>query len=93
MYLSHCLIISTHLHENNRNPPRNVKNVAAEMAVGDSLIFFDGGFELVADWLRPLLQRFKESPHSLVAPVVMPIDPVTMGLRNMTEMEVPTYME
>ncbi|CAG9134199.1 unnamed protein product [Plutella xylostella] len=57
------------------------------MAVGDSLIFFDGGFELVADWLRPLLQRFKESPHSLVAPVVMPIDPVTMGLRNMTEME------
>ncbi|KPJ17364.1 Polypeptide N-acetylgalactosaminyltransferase 1 [Papilio machaon] len=42
----------------------------ARFAKGDVLVFLDAHCEGQADWLRPLLQRVKESPTSVVVPII-----------------------
>ncbi|XP_013143549.1 PREDICTED: uncharacterized protein LOC106107297 isoform X2 [Papilio polytes] len=42
----------------------------ARFATGDVLVFLDAHCESQADWLRPLLQRVKQSPTSVVVPII-----------------------
>ncbi|XP_039748041.1 uncharacterized protein LOC120625145 [Pararge aegeria] len=42
----------------------------ARFATGDVLVFLDSHCEAQQDWLRPLLQRTKESPHAVVIPII-----------------------
>lgn len=42
----------------------------ARYAAGDVLVFLDSHCETQADWLRPLLQRIKDSSHAVVVPII-----------------------
>ncbi|VVD01413.1 unnamed protein product [Leptidea sinapis] len=42
----------------------------ARYAKGDVLLFLDAHCEAQHDWLRPLLQRIKDSPHAVVVPII-----------------------
>ncbi|CAK1592955.1 unnamed protein product [Parnassius mnemosyne] len=42
----------------------------ARYAVGDVLVFLDAHCEGQPDWLRPMLQRIKDSPKSVVVPII-----------------------
>lgn len=42
----------------------------ARHAAGDALVFLDAHCEGQRDWLRPLLQRIKESRTAVVMPII-----------------------
>ncbi|CAH2056184.1 unnamed protein product, partial [Iphiclides podalirius] len=42
----------------------------ARYAQGDVLVFLDAHCEAQPDWLRPMLQRIKESPKSVLVPII-----------------------
>lgn len=46
----------------------------ARLAKGDVLLFLDAHCEGVVGWLEPLLQRIKESPTSVLVPIIDVID-------------------
>ncbi|KAF6199841.1 hypothetical protein GE061_006139 [Apolygus lucorum] len=52
----------------------NARLTGARAATGDVLVFLDGHCEVNEGWIRPLLDRIKRSPKSLVQPVIDPID-------------------
>ncbi|XP_050673551.1 uncharacterized protein LOC126971342 isoform X3 [Leptidea sinapis] len=66
----------------------------ARYAKGDVLLFLDAHCEAQHDWLRPLLQRIKDSPHAVVVPIIDVIeasnfyysvqDPVTFQVGGFT---------
>ncbi|KAJ8273316.1 hypothetical protein GJAV_G00100180 [Gymnothorax javanicus] len=48
--------------------------IGATYATGDVLTFLDCHCECVPGWIEPLLQRIKESPSTIVCPVIDTID-------------------
>lgn len=46
----------------------------ARMATGDVLIFLDAHCEAVTGWIEPLLDRIRESPTSVLVPIIDVID-------------------
>ncbi|CAG4965810.1 unnamed protein product [Colias eurytheme] len=42
----------------------------ARYAKGEVLVFLDAHCEAQTDWLRPLLQRVKDEPHTVVVPII-----------------------
>lgn len=46
----------------------------ARIARGDVLVFLDAHCECIVDWLLPMLQRIKDSPTSVLVPIIDVID-------------------
>lgn len=42
----------------------------ARLAKGDVLVFLDAHCEAVVHWLEPLLERIRESPKSVLVPII-----------------------
>jgi polypeptide N-acetylgalactosaminyltransferase len=55
------------------------KNYGARKATGDVLVFLDAHIEATTGWLEPLLHRIKQSPLSVLCPMIDNIDKQTLA--------------
>ena len=54
----------------------------AKSSTGDTLVFLDSHCEGNRDWIRPLLQRIKDSPSAVVTPMIDMIEQDTFEYQS-----------